>query len=195
MERTSRRNLLRAVAAGGAAAAGIGVALRTGISSDAAAQGNGHSHGLSDAPSGPQASATVNFGHWRIDPPFDRMTQPPLPERNVHFITPNEVKIKAGGGVSFIISGLHNVQVFADGMQPGDINISLTTPMTGPAPFTGLPIINDPNGRLYRGPDPSLLPLDRVETVNFPHPGVYLVICGFLFHFQDLMHGYVRVLA
>ena len=97
MERTSRRNLLRAVAAGGAAAAGIGVALRTGISSDAAAQGNGHSHGLSDAPSGPQASATVNFGHWRIDPPFDRMTQPPLPERNVHFITPNEVKIKAGG--------------------------------------------------------------------------------------------------
>ena len=50
MERTSRRNLLRAVAAGGAAAAGIGVALRTGISSNAAAQGNGHSHGLSDAP-------------------------------------------------------------------------------------------------------------------------------------------------
>ena len=193
MERTSRRNLLRAVAAGGAAAAGIGVALRTGISSNAAAQGLGHSHGLSDAPTGPLGNATVSFGHWRTDPPFDRMTQPPLPERNVHFITPNEVKIKAGGGVSFIISGLHNVQVFADGMQPGDINTTLTTPMTGPAPFTGLPIINDPNGRLYRGPDPSLLPLDRVEVVNFPHPGVYLVICGFLFHFQDLMHGYVRV--
>jgi hypothetical protein len=193
MERTSRRNLLRAVAAGGAAAAGIGVALRTGISSDAAAQGNGHSHGLSDAPDGPLANATVSFGHWRTEPPFDRMTQLATPDRNVHFITPNEVKVKAGGGVSFIISGLHNVQVFEPGIEPGDINTTLITPMTGPAPFTGLPIINDPNGRIYRGPDPSLMPLDRVEVVNFPNPGLHLVICGFLFHFQDLMHGYVRV--
>ena len=44
-------------------------------------------------------------------------------------------------------------------MEPGDINRTLLTPMTGPAPFTGLPIINDGNGRLYRGPDPNLLPL------------------------------------
>ena len=191
MERTSRRNLLRAVAAGGAAAAGIGVALRTGISGNVSAQ---HSHGESDAPTGPLGNATVSFGHWIIDPPFDRFPNlPATPPRNRHFITPNEVKIKAGGGVSFIIAGLHNVQVFQDGWQPGDINTSLTTPMTGPPPFTGLPIINDPAGRLYRGPDPSLLPQDRVEVVNFPHPGVYLVICGFLFHFQDLMHGYVRV--
>jgi hypothetical protein len=193
MERTSRRNLLRAVAAGGAAAAGIGVALRTGISSDAAAQGRGHSHGLSDAPTGPLSNATVSFGHWRTDPPWDRITQPPLPERNVHFITPNEVKIKAGGGVSFIISGLHNVQVFRDGWKPGDINTSLTRPMAGVPPIAGLPLIDDPAGRIYRGPDPGPLPQDRVEVVNFPHPGVYLVICGFLFHFQDLMHGYVRV--
>src|SRR4029453_14820442 len=112
------------------------------------------------------------------------------PDRNRHFVTPNEVKITAGGGVSFIISGLHNVQVFQDGWQPSDINISLTRPMAGPP---GLPLIDDPNGRLYRGPDPSLLPQDRVEVVNFAHPGVYLVICGFLFHFQDLMYGYVRV--
>ncbi len=66
--------------------------------------------------------------------------------------------------------------------------------MTGPPPFTGLPIINDPTRRVYRGPDPSLLPLDRVETVHFAKPGRYLVICGFLFHFQDGMYGYVRVL-
>lgn len=104
---------------------------------------------------------------------------------------PYEAKIKAGGSVSFVISGLHNVQVFANGIEPGDINATLVTPMTGP-PF--LPIINDPANRLYRGPDPSLLPLDRVEVVNFAEPGRYLVICGFLPHFNDGMYGYVRVL-
>jgi hypothetical protein len=86
-------HLLRAVAASGAAAAGIGVALRTGVSSNPAAQGLGHSHGQSDASIGPLGNATVSFGHWKIDPPLDRITQPAAPPRNVHFITPNEVKI------------------------------------------------------------------------------------------------------
>ena len=194
MERTSRRNLLRAVAAGGAAAAGIGVALRTGISSNAQAQGKDHAHGQGSPIDGPMANAVVSFGHWKTDPPFDRFPNVlPAPPDNIHLIQPNEPTIKAGGAVSFIISGLHNVQVFADGMEPGDINRTLLTPMTGPAPFTGLPIINDGNGRLYRGPDPSLLPLDRVETVHFAHPGRYLVICGFLFHLNEMMFGYVKV--
>jgi len=43
--------------------------------------------------------------------------------------------------------------------------------MTGPAPFGGLPIINDSVGRIYRGPDPSLLPLDRTEVVQLTDPG------------------------
>ena len=193
MERTSRRNLLRAVAAGGAAAAGIGVALRAGISSDAAAQGQGHAHGHTRPPDGPLAAATVSFGHWATSPlPLDRFPNvPPPPPRNVHLLTPHEPTIKAGGSVNFIISGLHNVQVFAAGTEPGDINTTLVTPMTAPP---GLPIINDPANRIYRGPDPSLLPLDRVEVVNFAHPGRYLVICGFLFHFLDDMYGYVQVI-
>jgi hypothetical protein len=113
----------------------------------------------------------------------------PTPEQNVHLLTPNEPTIKAGGSVAFIISGLHNVQVFEAGTQPGDLNISMLTPMTAPP---GLPIIDDSNGRIYRGPDPSLLPLDRIEVVNFASPGRHLVICGFLFHFNDL--GYVTVI-
>jgi hypothetical protein len=197
MERPSRRNLLRAVAAGGAAAAGIGVALRSGFSTDAMAQGNslGHSHGHARPPDGPLANATVSFGHWKTDLPLDRFPNiPPAPPRNAHLMTPNEPTIKAGGSVSFIISGLHNLQVYDAGTEPADVNISLIIPMTGPAPLTGLPVIDDPNGRLYRGPDPSLLPLDRVEVVNFASPGRYLVICGFLFHFNDLMYGYVNVI-
>ena len=123
--------------------------------------------------------------------------QPPLPEWHVPApITPNEVKIKAGGGVSFIIAGLHQVQVFADGMKPGDINTSLHHADDGTGlVFTGLPLIKDPNGRLYRGPDPSLLPLAMVSRrrTSCAAPGVYLVVCGFLFHFQDPMYGNVRV--
>lgn len=95
---------------------------------------------------------------------------------------------------SFLIAGLHNPQVYGDGTQPGDIDATLTTPTTGtPA---GVPIINDPQNRLYRGLDPSLLPRDRVELVHFPNPGHYLVICGVQGHFvNDQMFGFVKVLS
>jgi hypothetical protein len=190
MEKTSRRNLLRAVAAGGAAAAGLGVALRSTLSAEAASDGE-HVHAETRPLSGPLANATVSFGHWRTDPPLDRFPNViPAPAANVHLLTPYTPTIRAGGAVNFIISGLHNVQVFEPGTKPEDIDVTLLTPMTAPP---GLPIINDPDRRVYRGPDPSLLPLDRVEVVNFPLRGLYLVICGFLFHFDDLMYGYVKV--
>ena len=147
MERTSRRNLLRAVAAGSAAAAGIGVALRTGISTEAEAQGDEHSHAKGPL-NGPLANAVVSFGHWKTVPALDRFPNiTPSPAANVHLLFANAPTIKAGGAVSFIISGLHNVQVFEPGIEPGDINIGLTTPMTAPP---GLPIINDPVGRVNR---------------------------------------------
>lgn len=145
--------------------------------------------------SGPLANATVSFGQWRTDPPLDRYPNVvPAPPQNVHLLTPNMPSIKAGGAVNFVIAGLHNVQIFEPGKQPNDVQSGLTVPMTGPAPLTGLPLINDPVGRVYRGPDPSLMPLDRVEVVQLTRPGTYLVICGFLFHFQDNMFGWVKVL-
>ena len=58
---------------------------------------------------------------------------------------------------------------------------------------------DDPENRIYRGLDPLLLPVgaqqDRVESVQFAQPGLYLVICAVLPHFQDGMYGYVRVLG
>jgi len=141
---------------------------------------------------GPLANAVVSFGAWKTEPALDRFPNvPPPPPTNAHLLFPHDAKIKAGGAVSFVISGLHNVQIFAPGTQPAEINTALLTPMTAPP---GLPIINDATNRVYRGPDPSLLPLDRVETVQLSAPGRYLVICGFLFHFQDNMFGYVNVL-
>lgn len=191
MERTSRRNLLRAIAAGGATAAGIGGVLRTGLATNVAAQ-NPESHGHHEKPpDGPLASATVSFGQWSTDPPLDRFPNTSPGGRNVHLLIPYEPTIKAGGSINFVIAGLHHVQIFGDGHTPDDINTSLVTPMTAPP---ALPLINDAAGRIYRGLDPSLVPRDRVEVVQLTKPGRYLVICGFLFHFQDDMYGYIRVI-
>lgn len=170
----------------------LGIGSAASMSLPAVAGSQDHEH---KPLSGPGANATVSFGQWSTDPPFDRYPNvPPTPAQNVHLLTPNMPTIKAGGAVNFVIAGLHNVQVFEPGKQPGDVQSGLIVPMTGPPPFEGLPLIDDPVGRIYRGPDPSLMPLDRVEVVQLTRPGTYLVICGFLFHFQDNMFGWVKVL-
>lgn len=142
----------------------------------------------------PNGNATVSFGQWMSSPPLDRFPNfGGSPTTNVHAMTPNVVTIKAGGSVNFIISGLHSIIVYDDGTQPSDINVASTIPTTNATPPV-LPIIDDPNGRIYRGVDPTLQARDRVEVVNFAEPGIYLVICGVLPHFQEGMYGYVRVL-
>jgi plastocyanin len=124
------------------------------------------------------------------------MTQPPAAAFNAHVVIPQIAKIKAGGTVNFIISGLHQVIVYDDGTQPSDI--SLANQIGGfPGPPKLPPLIDDPNRRIYRGLDPRpLFPnvLDRVEVVQFENPGTYLVICGVVPHFQAGMYGFVKVL-
>jgi plastocyanin len=141
--------------------------------------------------SGPLSTATVSFGSWLT--PLDRFTAVPPPSANNHEMTPQIATIKAGGTVNFIISGLHQVIVYDNGTQPGDIDATQLTPPAPPLPQ----LITDPNNRIYRGLDPRpLFPttLDRVEVVNFANPGTYLVICGVLPHFQVGMYGFVKVL-
>ncbi len=141
---------------------------------------------------GPLANATVSFGQWVADPalPLDRLLgNPPMGAGNNHELLPNVVTIKAGGAVNFIISGLHNPQVFND---PNHV-VNTAAPLPGAAGG----IINDPVDRVYRGVDPNGQPAvrDRVEVVQFTNPGIYLVICGVRNHFvNDNMHGFVRVL-
>ena len=142
---------------------------------------------------GPLANATVSFGQWSagLEPPLDRFPNVGAPDKpNGHQLIPFKVKIKAGGTVNFVIAGFHHVLVYGDGTKPTDIDATKTIPPTGqPAP----PLIDDPANRVYRGLDPSLFPQDRVEVVQFPRPGTYLVICGVLPHFADGMWGYVDV--
>jgi hypothetical protein len=142
---------------------------------------------------GPLANGTVSFGQWL--PPLDRLAVNPTGGAgNVHELAPNVITIRAGGAVNFVISGLHNVQVYDDGTQPEDIG---NTPPT--LPGLGGGIINLPDDRIYRGWDPNTVPdtfeRDRVEVVHFANPGTYLVICGVRNHFvNDDMFGFVRVL-
>jgi plastocyanin len=150
---------------------------------------SGHASG-SPAFDGPLSNATVSFGEWMT--PVDRFPNVSLPTANHHELIPRVATIKAGGTVNFIIAGFHNINVYADGTQPEDINTALTVPVTQPP---GPPLIDDPSNRIYRGLDPSLQPRDRVEVVHFANPGMYLVICGVFPHFvNDRMYGFVRVL-
>ena len=163
----------------------------------------------------PLANATVSFGGWKatphlcppvgqnppaLCPPVDRFPPNPATQfprfSNNHELLPEVARIRAGGAVNFIIGGLHVVTVYDEGIRPADIDITRLVPNR--PPMTP-PIIDDADGRIYRGLDPFLLPVnaqqDRVEVVQFDRPGLYLVICAVLPHFQEGMYGYVRVLG
>ena len=160
--------------------------------------------------SGPLATATVSFGAWASGArSFSEQGAAAELPNHVHALIPNEVKIKAGGTVNFIIAGFHQIAVYGDGKTPDMVNKTNLIPVTIPA---GPPLINDPVGRVYRGIDPTVLPLlrgplqqgpvgppfqpvlhDRVEVVHFPDPGTFLVICAVLPHFEEGMYGWVKV--
>jgi len=199
MSKTTRRDLLK-VAGAGTVAAGLGAITKAETTKSKTA---GHKHDHKPL-SGPLASATVSFGQWSTEIPFDRMAievaDPPAPPmlpptggendftRNVHTLLPNEVTIKAGGSVNFIIAGFHQVLIYENVSGPSDINSAILDPGFPP-------LVADHADRIYRGIDPRLnvAQQDRVEVVNFSKPGRYLAICGVLPHFAE-MFGWVRVL-
>ncbi len=157
--------------------------------------GGQHEHSVVD---GPLASATVSFGAWPADPaaPFDRMTQPPPPPPppNLHAVVPHTAKIKAGGTVNYIISGLHQVQVYIPGTTVDQLLAAAGAPGGTVSIGSGLPpVLNVAEGRVFRGiVNPT--GADRVEVVHFPDPGTYLVVCGILPHLEAGMYGWVTVL-
>ena len=181
-------------------------------SAKAQSNGNQHDHG---AISGPLATATVSFGAWASG--VNRRPNIGATAglaNNVHALIPNEVKIKPGGTVNYIIAGFHLIAVYGNGKRPQDIRVNITVlPQGAPAP----PLIDDPADRVYRGIDPTVLPFLQGPTQpavvppgapgrsspccrigsrssTFPDPGKYLVICAVLPHFNDGMYGYVDVI-
>jgi len=219
--KTTRRHLLQAAAAGGVTVAGLGTVLGA---RQNPGQGSEHAHDnrpLTDK----RAHVVVSFGQWDADParPLDRW---PINEevetrtRNIHLMLPFEAEVDAGGAVSFIISGFHQILIYGPGRELADVKaaaVGLNLPAFGPFPP---PLVNYLEDLVYRGLDPRVLqylplplipgppPLpapppagtanpvvDRIESVNFKEPGRYLVICGVRPHFDTDMHGYVNVKA
>ena len=82
-----------------------------------------HGQSSDDNVSGPLASATMT----RIvdDRPAARSV-PGLSDRtrNNHHLTPQEVTIKAGGTVNFIISGFHHAVVYGPDTKPEDVSLA-----------------------------------------------------------------------
>ena len=189
-----RRNFVASVLAGGVAAGSAAVPMLASDRDDE--HGHGHDH---EPLSGPLASVTVSFGEWHTDPALDRFLVATPVTANVHVMSPFEAKIKVGGSVNFVISGFHILTIYGPGTEFEDVNGTLTIPIPGaPAGFPA--VVDDKLNRVYRGVNPFDLPagkfgppLDRTEGVNFSAPGRYLVMCAFVPHFLDRMHGYVQV--
>jgi len=206
MQKTSRRSLLKAAGASGIAA-GLGIVAKGEKDKPREKVAQDHDH---KPISGPLSNATVSFGSWQsgptaasypgtAGPEFDR-TDPavagPPPTggpndrfRNVHQVIPFEVTIKEGGSVNFIVAGFHQITIYGNGKQLSDVSTAVLVAPNPPG------LIDDPVDRVFRGVSPATTGLsqDRVEVVNFPNQGVYLVICAVLPHFRDKMHGWVKV--
>jgi plastocyanin len=215
MEKTTRRNLLKAAAVGGVTATGL-AAMVTGTSSAAAQQpgrGNEHAHD-NRRNSGKRALAVVSFGQWdaNVALPFDRHpidTEAERRTRNIHLVLPFRAEVDAGGAVSFTISGVHQILIYA-GREYADVKAAWEAAGSPVLPV-GPGLVDYATDRVYRGlspfalqyllldaptPEtPNNLVVDRLETVNFREPGRYLVVCGVRPHFNEGMHGYVTVKA
>ena len=190
-----RREFVEQLGIGSAVLAAAGVA-------HAAQNGHANHRPLT----GPLASATVSFGGWpvgTVEAPRDRFALPFAPQgANVHALLPQDVTIKEGGSVNFVLAGFHHVVVYAPGKDHDDVNQSVLLPIPN-APVT-VGLIDDPQGRVYRGLDPrtintmatpNLLFQDRVEVVGFSKRGTYLVICAVNVHFNEGMFGWVKVIS
>lgn len=175
MTNTSRRNVLKSIVAGGVL---VGTA-----PSRASAQ-----HALTHLPPA-LAHATVVFGQWNT--PLDRFAGTFTPANVGHHVSPHQVTIAAGGSVAFLIGGFHLVLVYNDGVEHGDID---TTDVIPGVPGVFPPLIQDDTNRLYRGLDPRINSVDRIEIVHFHEPGRYLMACGVLPHFHE-MYGYIKVIS
>ena len=161
-------------------------------------------------------NATVSFGLW--DPnkddlkgsPLDRLVGDPPMGVGVHdIIIPQNITIKEGDAINFIIGGGHVVTVYDNGTKPEDIVTTVTEPATR-CPTTAGGVIDDPHNRIYRGPcfstnfgttpATTITRRDGVEVVQFTKPGTFLVICARKQHFinpttgEFQMFGFVRVL-
>jgi hypothetical protein len=132
-----------------------------------------------------------------------------------HHIMPQEIRVRKGGVVNFLVAGFHQIMVYNPGQTPEDISEFIAAN----PPVAGVPFINKlnvplgpidlrytginpaSNATTLAGANPATPPNpvtrsnlgNRVESVAFLEPGRYLVICNVRGHFLDGMFAWVRV--
>ena len=138
-----------------------------------------------------------------------------------HHVIPQTIRVRTGDVVNFVVSGLHIVRVYDEGVRLRDVKDQLpdeceVNPLPpeefpesclfdSPAPVPVIPQFD--LAVYYEGinplapppeppPPPFAMPsaaVNRVEAVSFLAPGRYLVICPVLEHFNDGMYAWVEV--
>jgi plastocyanin len=137
----------------------------------------------------PDSSGTVRFGNPNAGSPFP----PPVFDHDSSSnardnLIPRTSVISAGGNVTFVVAGFHQVAVYRAGTQPEDITVPPFPPVTNL-------FINDPTNRLALGPEAGTVQGPWMPPAGtFSTPGRYLIICNVTPHFAiDNMYGWVEV--
>lgn len=138
-----------------------------------------------------------------------------------HHVIPETIRMTAGDVLSFNVAGLHVIRVYGDGVELRDVKLNVpgecqvnppqascnglggtivpTVPTGDLAVFyqglNAIPLVNPPQPP-PPAPPPFATPsiaVNRIESIVFPEPGRYLVICAVLEHFNDAMIAWVEV--
>jgi plastocyanin len=131
-----------------------------------------------------------------------------------HHVIPDTIRISAGDVISFNVAGLHAIRVYANGVKLRDVKANIpqecqvnppqascaglggtVVPTVFYAGLNAIPLVTPPNPA-PPPPPPFVAPsvaVNRIESVTFPEPGRYLVICAVLEHFNDAMMAWIDV--
>lgn len=139
-------------------------------------------------------TATIEFGRPDSGSPFPPPSGHDQSSHATDNLVPRTVVIARGGTVTFDLSGpgraIHQVAVYPDGTDPGDVDITALAPPAAGCP--PVPRIADPDG-IVLAPQPCAGG-STSPSYTFATPGRYLVICTFLPHFAEFqMYGWVIV--
>ena len=139
-------------------------------------------------------TATVQFGQANVGSPFPPTSGHDQSAHAVDAMVPRTVVIDKGGTVTFKTFGVHQVAIYGDGTEPGDIDTTdlILTPAGCPKPMGAPLMIDDDTNRIAVYPQ-ACGPGERQVVHTFPDAGRYLVICAFLPHFEVQMYGWVIV--